>query len=396
MQEQRIQHHSNSQAPSAVRRKDKGREMHTVDWKVNMKNLTTMATWALLFSLLTAPGWTAEPPTSPTQPPQLEPHLANIRQLTFAGKNAEAYFSPDGYKLVYQSTLEPDGKTLRSCYQIYTMNLDGSSVSRVSTGLGGTTCGYFFPGNRRVLFSSTHHNSPYCPPVPPRTERYRWALDNYDIFSANVGARDLQRLTTNPGYDAEATVSPDGKSIVFTSVRDGDLDVYSMNIDGTNVKRLTEEVGYDGGAFFSHDNKRIVYRAHHPKTDEEVKTYRELLRQNLVEPSHLEIFIMNADGSNKTQVTHNGRSNFAPFFLPDDKRIIYSSNMSTPADHQGRPSFHLHVINEDGTQPDQITFNGHFNSFPMFSPDGKQLVWSSDRNAANPHEFNIFLADWVP
>ncbi len=339
------------------------------------------------------PVWGGEPSPHRDQP---EPHLANIRQLTFAGKNAEAYFSFEGNRLVYQSTLEPDGKTLRSCYQIYIMDLDGTNVRRVSVGMGGTTCGYFFPGGRRVLFSSTHHISPYCPPAPPRTERYRWALDEYDIFSMNIGGRDLQRLTSHTGYDAEATISPDGKSIVFTSMRDGDLDVYSMKIDGTDIQRLTEDIGYDGGAFFSPDNTRIVYRAHHPKSEEDIKAYRDLLAQKLVEPSNLEIFIMNTDGSNKIQVTGNGRSNFAPFFLPDGKRVIYSSNLSTPPDHQGRPSFHLHIINDDGTQAEQITFNGHFNSFPMFSPDGKHLVWSSDRNASNPKEFNIFLANWVP
>lgn len=358
----------------------------------------TSIQYFLLLILLAIPlmwntAWAGEAPAKKNQP---EPHLGNIRQLTFAGKNAEAYFSAEGNRLVYQSTLEPDGKTLRSCYQIYVMDLDGTNVRRVSLGLGGTTCGYFFPGGRRVLFSSTHINSQFCPPTPEKTERYRWPLDNYDIFTMNIGGRDLQRLTSAQGYDAEATISPDGKSIVFTSMRDGDLDVYSMNIDGTDVNRLTHEIGYDGGAFFSPDNKRIVYRAHHPKTDEDLKTYRDLLAQNLVEPSSLEIFIMNADGSQKTQVTHNGRSNFAPFFLPDGTRVIYSSNLSTPAGYQGRPSFHLHIIKEDGTQSEQITFNGHFNSFPMFSPDGKQLVWSSDRNAANPKEFNIFLADWVP
>lgn len=358
-----------------------------------MKNLTAWAIGTILFALC-SPGWATEP--TPTQETKPEPHLANIRQLTFSGKNAEAYFSPDGYTLVYQSTLEPDGTTLRSCYQIYTMNLDGSNVSRVSTGLGGTTCSYFFPGSRRLLFSSTHFVSTYCPPKLPRTERYRWALDNYDIFSMNVGGTDLQRLTSTPGYDAEATIAPNGRTMVFTSIRDGDLDLYSMNIDGQNIKRLTNKVGYDGGAFFSPNSKRIVYRAYHPKTEEELNIYQELLAQNIVEPSHLEIFIMNADGSHSTQVTNNGRSNFAPYFLPDGKRIIYSSNAATPPDHQGRPSFHLHVIGDDGSNPGQITFNGTFNSFPMFSPDGKQLVWSSDRNTTKPHEFNIFLADWVP
>ena len=365
-------------------------------WKINMKNLGTSVILTVLFFVVSSTGWAAEPATKPTPTPKPEPHLANIKQLTFSGKNAEAYFSPDGYKLVYQSTLEPDGKTLRACYQIYTMNLDGSNVRRVSMGVGGTTCGYYFPGSRRVLFSSTHLTGGQCPPKLPRTEHYRWALDNYDIFSMNVASTDLQRLTSASGYDAEATIAPNGRTVVFTSVRDGDLDIYSMDIDGRSIKRLTNKVGYDGGAFYSPDSKRIVYRAHHPQTAEDVKAYQELLAQNQVEPSNLELFVMNADGSNKVQVTDNGRSNFAPFFLPDGKRIIYSSNFATPSDHKGRPSFHLHVIGDDGTKPVQITFNGNFNSFPMFSPNGKQVVWSSDRNTTAKGEFNIFLADWVP
>ena len=361
-----------------------------------MKNLGTSIILTVLFFVISSTGWAAEPAKKTTPSPKPEPHLTNIKQLTFSGKNAEAYFSPDGYKLVYQSTLEPDGKTLRDCYQIYTMNLDGSNVRRVSMGVGGTTCGYYFPGSRRVLYSSTHLTGRQCPPKLPRTEHYRWALDNYDIFSMNVASTDLQRLTSAAGYDAEATIAPNGRTVVFTSVRDGDLDIYSMDIDGRSIKRLTNEVGYDGGAFYSPDSKRIVYRAHHPQTGEEVKAYQDLLAQNQVEPSNLEIFIMNADGSKKVQVTDNGRSNFAPFFLPDGKRVIYSSNLATPSDHKGRPSFHLHVIGDDGTKPEQITFNGNFNSFPMFSPNGKQVVWSSDRNTNAKGEFNIFIADWVP
>ena len=365
-------------------------------WKLKDYRSAAVLIICTLFFVLWDLAWATEQVKKPTDKTKSEPHLANIKQLTFLGKNAEAYFSPDGYKLVYQSTLEPDGKTLRSCYQIYTMNLDGSSVRRVSTGLGGTTCGYFFPGSRRLLFSSTHFSGPHCPPKLPPTEHYRWALDNYDIFSMNVAGTDLQRLTSSPGYDAEATIAPNGRTVVFTSVRDGDLDIYSMNIDGRNFKRLTQEVGYDGGAFYSPDSKRIVYRAHHPQSEEEVKAYRELLASNQVEPSNLEIFIMNADGSQKTQVTKNGRSNFAPYFFPDGKRILYSSNLATPSNHQGRPAFHLHAIGDDGSQPEQITFIGNFNSFPMFSPDGKQLVWSSDRNTTTKGAFNIFIADWVP
>jgi len=331
--------------------------------------------------------------------PSLESrHLSNIRQITFGGRNAEAYFSFDGDQLIFQSTREAGADEHRQCYQIYMMNLDGSGVHRVSTGHGGTTCGYFFPGGRRVLYSSTHLSGLSCPPALERTKRYRWALDNYDIYSSKVDGRDLQRLTNTPGYDAEGTISPNGRMIVFTSLRDGDLDLYSMKIDGTGLKRLTHEVGYDGGAFFSPDSQRIVYRASHPHNLQEIDAYRELLQQNLVEPSNLEIYVMNADGSNKTQVTENGASNFAPFFHKDGRRIIFSSNVHQHmgGEPKGRPIFHLYLVQDDGTGLEQITIEGHFNSFPMFSPDGKKLVWVSDRNATQPREFNVFLADWVP
>lgn len=325
-------------------------------------------------------------------------HLSNIRQLTFGGRNAEAYFSFDGDQLIFQSTREAGPDEHRQCYQIYMMDLDGSGIHRVSTGYGGTTCGYFFPGGRRVLYSSTHMSGLACPPAPERTKRYRWALDNYDIYSVKVDGQGMQRLTKTPGYDAEATISPDGKTIVFTSVRNGDLDLYSMKIDGTGLKRLTHEMGYDGGAFFSPDSQRIVYRASHPQNLQEIDAYRELLRQNLVEPSNLEIYVMNADGTNKIQVTQNGASNFAPFFHQDGRRIIFSSNVRqhVGGEPKGRPIFHLYLVNDDGTGLEQITFDGHFNSFPMFSPDGKKVVWVSDRNATQPREFNVFLADWVP
>lgn len=367
-------------------------------WNTKMRTGTINLALSAFLLLVSSPGWsqesTPESPDAPASPS--ESHLANIRQLTFSGKNAEAYFSFDGRQLVYQSTLEPDGNTHRACYQIYIMNLEGSNVYRVSTGTGGTTCGYFYPGDRRVLFSSTHVNSTACPPEPPRGPRYRWALDDYDLFTMSLKGWDLQRLTATPGYDAEATISPDGRTIIWTSVRDGDLDLYTMKLDGTNVKRLTETIGYDGGAFFSPDSKRIVYRAHHPTTEKDVKAYQELLAKNLVEPSQMEIFIMNADGSQQTPITKNGRANFAPYFLPDGKRVIFSSNLSTPENHQGPPSFHLYVINDDGTGQEQITYEGNFNSFPMFSPDGTKLAWSSDRNAASRGEYNIFIADWVP
>ncbi len=334
-----------------------------------------------------------------------ERHLANIRQLTFGRQNAEAYFSFDGNKLIFQSTnnwtKDSFASTLRpadtglGCYQMYVMDLDGTQARLVSTGVGATTCGYFFPGDRRLLYSSTHAAGPNCPPKPKRDGAYRWALDDYDVYSVRIDGQEMQRLTTTPGYDAEATVSPDGKTIVWTSVKDGDLDLYAMNLDGTKVRRLTDDVGYDGGAFFSPDSRRIVYRAAHPTDPAEIARYQELLAQGLVEPGQLEIFVMNADGSGKKQVTSNGASNFSPFFHPDGRRIIFSSNVETRGEG-GRPSFHLYLVSDDGTALERLTVEGRFNSFPMFSPDGKRLVWASDRNAKEPGEFNVFLADWIP
>ena len=317
----------------------------------------------------------------------VERHLRNIRRLTSGRQNAEAYFSFDGRRLIFQSTR--DG---RGCYQQYVMGLDGGDARLVSTGQGTTTCGYFLPGDRRVLFSSTHVRSPVCPPKPSAPGRYLWALDDYDIYTANIRGEDIFRLTATPGYDAEATVAPDGSRIVFTSVRDGDLDIYSMQLDGSDVKRLTSVVGYDGGPFFSPDSKRIVYRAYHPTDPGEVARYKELLVQNLVEPSKLEIFVMDADGGNQRQVTGNGAANFAPFFHPDGRRIIFSSNVHDPQ----KRTFELFLVGDDGQGLEQITFSGGFNSFPMFSPDGTELVWVSDRGAKDKGEFNIFLADWVP
>jgi TolB protein len=327
------------------------------------------------------------PPKVSLNDTEPEQHLRNIRQLTSGRQNAEAYFSFDGSSLIFQSTR--DG---RDCYQEYVMSLASGEVRLVSTGQGATTCGYFLPGDRRVLFSSSHLKSPLCPPKPSAQGRYLWALDDYDIFTANLRGEQLVRLTSTPGYDAEATIAPDGSRIVFTSVRDGDLDIYSMHLDGTDVKRLTGTLGYDGGPFFSPDSKRIVYRANHSTDPEEVARYKELLGRNLVEPSKLEIFVMDADGQNQRQITKNGAANFAPFFHPDGRRIMFSSNLHDP---EGR-KFDLFLINDDGHGLEQITSRGKFNSFPMFSPDGKKLVWVSDRDAQEKREFNIFLAEWVP
>ena len=347
-----------------------------------------------------------QPKESVVSASSTERHLTNIRQLTFGRQNAEAYFSFNGTKLIFQSTnnwmkdssaspRKPAGSGL-GCYQMYVMDVESETVRLVSTGKGATTCGYFFPGDSRVLYSSTHAAGPECPPKPKRDGAYRWALDDYDVYSANLDGQDMQRLTASPGYDAEATISPDGKTVVWTSVKDGDLDLYTMNLDGSNVRRLTNDIGYDGGAFFSPDSKKIVYRSAHPTDPSEVAKYKELLAQRLVEPGQLEIFVMNADGSGKKQVTTTGASNFSPYFHPDGTRIIFSSNIETRGEGGGRPSFHLYLVRDDGTGLERLTMEGHFNSFPMFSTDGKRLVWVSDRNAKEPGEFNVFLADWVP
>jgi TolB protein len=316
-----------------------------------------------------------------------EKHLQNLKQLTFGGENAEAYFSADGKQLIFQSTR--DG---RGCDQIYTMNVDGSNVKMISNGDGRTTCSYFFPSAKRILYSSTHLGDKQCPPRPDFSKGYVWAVyPTFDIFTAKPDGSELKQLTNTPGYDAETTITLDGKKLVFTSMRDGDLDIYSMDADGKNARRLTNELGYDGGPFWSYDGKQIVYRAHHPKTDQQKSDYTDLLKQNLIRPTTLEIWVMNADGSNKRQVTSNGKANFGPYFFPDGKRVIFASNMDDP---RGR-NFDLYKINTDGTGLERITFNETFDGFPMFSPDGKKLVFASNRNAKTQGETNVFIADWV-
>ncbi len=318
-----------------------------------------------------------------------ENRLANVKQLTFGGENAEAYFSADGKKLSFQS--KRDG---RGCDQIYTMNIDGSNVKMVSSGEGRTTCAFFYDNDRRVLYGSTHLGSKDCPPNPDFSRGYVWAIyPTYDIFSVKTDGTGMQQLTSTPGYDAEATLSPNGKKIIFTSMRDGDLDLYEMDTKGRKVKRMTSELGYDGGAFYSPDGKQIVYRSFHPKTEAEIARYKDRLASNLIEPTVFEVWVMNADGSSKRQVTKLGAASFAPFFTPDGKKIIFCTNYF--ATDERKRNFDLALINVDGTGLERVTFNETFDGFPMFSPDGKKLVFASNRNAANQGDTNVFIADWV-
>jgi Tol biopolymer transport system component len=340
---------------------------------------------AVVIALALSPVYSAQQQTLTPNPKEV--HLRNIKQLTFGGENAEAYFSLDGKQIIFQSTREP-----YKCDQEFTMNADGSNVKLISTGRGRTTCGYFTPDGKRLIYASTHLSSPDCPPVADRSEGYVWAIyPSFDIFSAKLDGSDLKRLTNAPGYDAEGTIAPDGKKIVFTSARDGDLELYDMNLDGTQQRRLTHDLGYDGGAWHSQDGQWIVWRANRPKTPEEVARYKELFAKNLVMPAKMELFIMRADGTQQKQLTSNGAANFAPYFHPNGRQIIFASNMYDPRGG----NFDLFLINRDGTGLQQLTFDENFDGFPMFSPDGKKLIWESNRHAAKPGETNVFIADWV-
>jgi TolB protein len=315
-----------------------------------------------------------------------EKHLSNIRMLTDSGENAEAYLSFNEKELIFQST-HGDMK----CDQIFTMNLDGSDKKMVSTGKGRTTCSYFLPGDKKIIYASTHLAGDDCPPPPDRSKGYVWKLyESFDIFSANADGTNVQRLTSADGYDAEATVSPKGDKIIFTSTRDGDPELYTMNLDGSNQTRLTFQKGYDGGAFFSLDGSKIVFRASRPKTAEELADYEDLAKNGMFRPSILEIYVMNADGSDIQLVTNLGKASFAPFFHPDGKRIIFSSNVNST---NGR-NFDLYLINIDGTGLEQITFNETFDGFPMFTRDGKHLVFCSNRFDKKEGDTNVFIADW--
>ena len=291
--------------------------------------------------------------------------------------------------MIFQS--KRDGN---KCDRIYSMKIDGSDVRQISNGEGRTTCAYYFKGGKKVLYGSTHLGAKECPPEPDFSQGYVWAIyPTYDIFTANADGTNIKQLTKTSGYDAEATISPNGKKIVFTSMRDGDLDLYSMDTNGKNVKRLTDEIGYDGGAFFSPDSKMIVYRRSTPKNEAELKRYQDLLAQHKIVPTTFEIWVMNADGSSKRQVTSLDAASFAPFFTPDGKRIIFCTNYF--ADDPRKRNFDLAIINIDGTGLERVTYNESFDGFPMFSPDGKKLVFASNRNAVKEGDTNVFIADWV-
>ena len=329
------------------------------------------------------------------QPEEMK-YLKNIKQITFGGNNAEAYWSFDDSMLVFQSDFAQWGN---ECDQMFYVNwqtddLKATAPKKISTGLGRTTCSYFLPGDKTFVYASTHLGGDACPPVPERRSdgKYVWPIyDSFDIFTADLSGTIVSQLTSEPGYDAEATVSPKGDRIVFTSMRSGDLELYTMNIDGSDIKQITTELGYDGGAFFSPDGSKLVWRASRPQTAEEIAEYKELLEEGLVKPTDMELYVANADGTNVKKITSLGKANWAPFFHPSGEKLIFASNHQT---ERGYP-FNLFMINLDGTGLTRITHDGTFDAFPVFSNDGKYLVFSSNRNNGGTRDTNLFVAEWI-
>lgn len=326
-----------------------------------------------------------------------EKHFKNIRQLTFGGDNAEAYWSYDGKYIIFQRTNPKEGL---HCDQIFigkvpTKPGEKFTYRMVSSGKGRTTCAYFLPDGKHIIYASTHLGADTCPPLPDRSKygnKYIWPLyDSYDIFMADLNGNIIKRLTTAKGYDAEGTLSPDGKKMIYCSDKDGDLDLYIMDLASGKEKRVTNTLGYDGGAWFSPDGKKIVWRASRPQTAEEVKEYKELLAEGLVAPTHMEVFVADADGSNARQITTLEQANWAPNFTPDSKRIIFCSNH---AYKRGFP-FNMYLTDINGNGLEKISRDKGFDAFPMFSPDGKKIVFASNRNNGGTHDTNLFVADWV-
>jgi len=319
-----------------------------------------------------------------------EPFLKNVRAITNSGTNAEAYWSYDGKRFSFQAIRGPLGQS-HPCDQIYMMNVDGSNITLVAPGTGRDTCSYYYPDGNHIIFSMTTSQT-YCPPAPDMNFGYVWPINkDMSIFVKNLKTGVITQLLDLPGYNAESTISPDGTRIIFTSTHDGDLELYTMTLEGTDVRRMTYTPGYDGGAYFSFNNKMFTWRANRPQGDSLLEYFR-LLDYGMVRPVGMQVYVQDVTlATPPMQVTNNNATNFAPFFLPDDSGVIFSSNLHDPMGGD----FHLYSANIDGTNLQRITYEGNFNAFPMFSPDGKTLAWCSDRGTTKMGDINVILADWA-
>ena len=326
-----------------------------------------------------------------------ETHFKNIIQLTNAGDNAEAYWSFDSKRVTFQRT---NPKENINCDQIF-MGLVPTKVGEkfnyksISGGKGRTTCSYFTKDGAHIIYASTKNGSEDCPPAVDRAKygnKYIWPLyASYDIFIADTNGKNEKQLTHSAGYDAEATLSYDGKKMIYCSVKEGDLDLYVMDLQTKKEIKVTNTLGYDGGAWFSPDGKKIVWRASRPSTPEEIEEYKSLLKDGLVAPTQMEVWIANADGTNAKQITHLGQANWAPNFTPDGKHIIFCSNHEYK---RGFP-FNMYLMDLEGNHIEKISRDKGFDAFPMFSPDGKRILFSSNRNNGGTRDTNLFVADWV-
>lgn len=361
-----------------------------------MKSLNLFLIAVFLLNCAQEAKETAYNPANDTLKYEQEKHFRNIEQLTFGANNAEAYWGFNDSKIIFQSD-NPEWDV--NCDQIFymkaTANEPGFEPEMISTGLGRTTCAFFLPGDTTFVYGSTHLADDACPAVPERgpSGAYVWPIyEGYDIFKANLDGEIIANLTPDsPGYDAEATLSPDGTKIVFTSMRTGDLELFIMDTDGSNVVQITNELGYDGGAFFSPDGQKLVFRSSRPKTEAEIEKYTSLLEEGLVEPTDMELYTVNIDGTDLKQITNLGNANWAPYYHPSGEKIVFSSNH---ASERGFP-FNIYMINADGSNLQQISFDDTFDSFPMFSYDGTKIVFASNRFNGGDRSTNVFIADWV-
>lgn len=324
-----------------------------------------------------------------------EVHFAHLWKLTSGGENAEAYWSYADDRLVLQRRNPDEGV---DCDRIYATDPRTDALLPISDGTGTTTCSFFLPGDDAIIYASTRGGMESCPPPADHSEGYVWALHpEFDIWVRDLATGGLSRFTDLPGYDAEPTVSPRGDRIVFTSTRSGDLELWTCDLDGGDLRQITDELGYDGGAFFSHDGSKLVFRTTSfpagEEGDAERERYRDLLSRWKIRPHSMEIMVVDADGSNRRQITHLGGANWAPYFFPDDQRILFSTNHHDPDASDGI-NFDLFAIDEDGGDLERVTTYDGFDAFPMFSRDGRYLVFSSNRGGSKAGETNVFVAEW--